>query len=190
MLPSKAPNLNQILFKGYRIDEFNKPKIKKIIAVTIAQILILPLLNNGNKDMIIKNTKKTNPKFLFDEILIFFKFIDLIVNYLIKIYQFLEPLLSCKNCNFYNNNMTTQIFLFTFFNLVSPSVLCHEFYFQNQITIFHKLMFRSKSKEQGLGTIFSVLRWWWCLGLLDFGMVLVPLFRVQYGHSEKRFRGY
>ena len=29
--PSKIPNLNQILFKGFRVDEFNKPKIKKII---------------------------------------------------------------------------------------------------------------------------------------------------------------
>ena len=70
VLPSKAPNLNQILFKGYRIDEFNKPKIKKIIASTIAQILILPSLNNGNNEIIKKNAKKTIPKLLFDEILI------------------------------------------------------------------------------------------------------------------------
>ena len=33
--PNKIPNLNQILFKGDKAEEFNKPKIKKIIA-TIA----------------------------------------------------------------------------------------------------------------------------------------------------------
>ena len=83
--PNKIPNLNQILFKGDNTDEFKRPKIKKIIATTIAQTLTLPSLNNGNKEMIIKNIKKTIPKFLFDEILIFFKFIDLTKNYLIKI---------------------------------------------------------------------------------------------------------
>ena len=83
--PNKIPNLNQILFKGDNTDEFKRPKIKKIIATTTAQTLTLPSLNNGNKEMIIKNIKKTTPKFLFDEILIFFKFIDLIKNYLIKI---------------------------------------------------------------------------------------------------------
>ena len=84
-VPNIIPNLNQILFKGYNTDEFKRPKIKKIIATTTAQILIFSSLNNGNKEMIIKNIKKTTPKFLFDEILIFFKFIDLIKNYLIKI---------------------------------------------------------------------------------------------------------
>ena len=83
--PNKIPNLNQILFKGDNTDEFKRPKIKKIIAITTAQILIFSSLNNGNKEMIIKNIKKTTPKFLFDEILIFFEFIDLIKNYLIKI---------------------------------------------------------------------------------------------------------
>ena len=83
--PNKIPNLNQILFKGDKAEEFNKPKIKKIIATTTAQTLTLPSLNNGNKEMIIKNIKKTTPKFLFDEILIFFEFIDLVKNYLIKI---------------------------------------------------------------------------------------------------------
>jgi len=84
--PNKIPNLNQILFKGDNTDEFKRPKIKKIIATTTAQTLTLPSLNNGNKEMIIKNIKKTTPKSLFDEILIFFKFIDLIKNYLIKVY--------------------------------------------------------------------------------------------------------
>lgn len=86
--PKKIPNLNQILFKGDNADEFNRPKVKKVIAIIAAQTLTLPSLNNGNKEMIIKNKKKTTPKFLFDEILIFFKFINLIVNYLIKIFQF------------------------------------------------------------------------------------------------------
>ena len=27
--PSKIPNLNQILFNGFKMDEFNKPKFKK-----------------------------------------------------------------------------------------------------------------------------------------------------------------
>ncbi len=83
--PNKIPNLNQILFKGDNTDEFKRPKIKKIIAITTAQILIFSSLNNGNKEMIIKNTKKTTPKFLFDEILRFFEFINLIKNNLIKI---------------------------------------------------------------------------------------------------------
>ncbi len=84
-VPNIIPNLNQILFKGDNTDEFKRPKIKKIIATTTAQILIFSSLNNGNKEMIIKNIKKTTPKFLFDEILIFFEFIDLVKNYLIKI---------------------------------------------------------------------------------------------------------
>ena len=83
--PNKIPNLNQILFKGDNTDEFKRPKIKKIIATTTAQTLTLPSLNNGNKEMIIKNIKKTTPKFLFDEILILFEFIILSENYLIKI---------------------------------------------------------------------------------------------------------
>ena len=92
--PNKIPNLNQILFKGDNTDEFKRPKIKKIIAITTAQILIFSSLNNGNKEMIIKNIKKTTPKFLFDEILRFFEFINLIKNYLIKInYIYLNILL-------------------------------------------------------------------------------------------------
>ena len=83
--PNKIPNLNQILFKGDNTDEFSRPKIKKIIATNTAQILIFSSLNNGNIDTIKKNIKKTTPKFLFDEILIFCEFIGLIENYLIKI---------------------------------------------------------------------------------------------------------
>ena len=82
--PNKIPNLNQILFKGDNTDEFKRPKIKKIIAITTAQILIFSSLNNGNNETIIKNIKKTTPKFLFDEILRFFELINSIKNYLIK----------------------------------------------------------------------------------------------------------
>ena len=67
-LPSKIPNLNQILFKGLRIDEFSKPKIKKNIASIIVEILILPPLNNGYNEIIKKNVKKTNPKLLLEDI--------------------------------------------------------------------------------------------------------------------------
>jgi len=82
--PNKIPNLNQILFKGDNTDEFNRPKIKKIIATTAAQILIFPSLNNGKIDTIKKNIKKTTPKLLFDEILIFLELINLIKDYLIR----------------------------------------------------------------------------------------------------------
>ena len=36
IVPNKIPNLNQILFKGVKIEEFNKPKIKKITARIMA----------------------------------------------------------------------------------------------------------------------------------------------------------
>ena len=74
-LPNRIPNLNQILFSGDKIFEFSKPKIKKVIAITMAQILILPSLNKGNIEIIKKNRKKTIPKLLFVPILIllFFK---------------------------------------------------------------------------------------------------------------------
>ena len=74
-LPNKIPNLNQILFKGLKIDEFNRPNIKKIIASIIAQILILPSSNNGNNEIIRKNAEKTNPKLLLEPISISFLFI-------------------------------------------------------------------------------------------------------------------
>tara|TARA_B100000767_G_scaffold106061_1_gene101851 strand:- start:393 stop:668 length:276 start_codon:yes stop_codon:yes gene_type:complete len=78
-LSNKIPNLNQILFNGLKIDEFNKPKIKKIIAGIIAQILKLPSLNNKYNEIIKKNTKKTNPKLLLEPILIIVLFI--LINY-------------------------------------------------------------------------------------------------------------
>ena len=74
-LPNRIPNLNQILFNGVNIFEFNNPKIKKIIAIIKDQILIFPSLNKGNTETIKKNRKKTIPKLLFVPILIllFFK---------------------------------------------------------------------------------------------------------------------
>ena len=74
-LPSKIPNLNQILFNGVKIFEFNNPKTKKIIAIIKDQILIFPSLNKGNIETIKKKRKKTIPKLLFVPIfiLLFFK---------------------------------------------------------------------------------------------------------------------
>ena len=74
-LPNKIPNLNQILFNGVRIFEFNNPKIKKNKAINKDQILIFPSLNKGNIETIKRNRKKTIPKLLFVPILIllFFK---------------------------------------------------------------------------------------------------------------------
>ena len=60
--PNKIPNLNQILFNRCQKLKFKKPKIKKIIAGIIAQILILLSLSSGNNEIIKKNTKKTMPK--------------------------------------------------------------------------------------------------------------------------------
>ena len=74
-LPNRIPNLNQILFNGVKIFEFNSPKIKKNIAIIKDQILIFPSPNKGNIETIKKNRKKTIPKLLFVPILIllFFK---------------------------------------------------------------------------------------------------------------------
>ena len=78
-LPNTIPNLNQILFKGLKIDEFNRPNIKKIIARIIAQILILPSSNNGNNEIIKKNAEKTNTKLLLEPISILCLFIYLML---------------------------------------------------------------------------------------------------------------
>ena len=69
-LPNKIPSLNQILFNGVNMFEFNKPKARKIKEITKDQTLISPSFNNGNIDIIRKNTKKTIPKLLFVPILI------------------------------------------------------------------------------------------------------------------------
>ena len=44
IFPNNIPNLNQILFKGPKILEFNKPNIRKIIE--IISDIILFLLHN------------------------------------------------------------------------------------------------------------------------------------------------
>ena len=70
ILPSIIPNLNQILLKGVKILEFNKPKTKKIREIITDHVLISSLLINGYK-AISKNTiKKTIPKLRFEPILI------------------------------------------------------------------------------------------------------------------------
>jgi len=70
-LPSKIPNFIHDLFKGVKIDELSKPRIKKIIAIIIDHILIFPLSNNGQNEIIRNKLKKTIPKFLFVGILSF-----------------------------------------------------------------------------------------------------------------------
>ena len=74
-LPNRIPNLNQILFNGVRVFEFNNPKTKKIIAIIKDQILIFSSFIKGNIETIKKKIKKTIPKLLFVPILIllFFK---------------------------------------------------------------------------------------------------------------------
>ena len=47
IFPKKIPNLNQILFKGNKILEFNRPKIKKTKAIITDHILTSPSLNRG-----------------------------------------------------------------------------------------------------------------------------------------------
>jgi len=73
--PNKIPNLNQSLFNGVKILEFNNPKIKKIIDKIKDQILIFLSSNSGKIEIIKKKIKKTIPKLLFVEILILFFFI-------------------------------------------------------------------------------------------------------------------
>ena len=70
--PKIIPNLNQILFKGESIFEFNNPKIKKIELKIIDQILMLSPLSNGYNATIKNTTEKTIPKLLLDPILIFY----------------------------------------------------------------------------------------------------------------------
>tara|TARA_B100000686_G_scaffold108480_1_gene115615 strand:+ start:4249 stop:4533 length:285 start_codon:yes stop_codon:yes gene_type:complete len=66
--PKNKPNLNHILFRGVKIFELIKPRIKKIIEIERDQILIIPPSNKGHM-AISKNTmKKTKPKFRFEPI--------------------------------------------------------------------------------------------------------------------------
>jgi len=66
IFPKNIPNLNQSLFKGDKILEFNKPKNKKIKEVNIDHIFISSPYINGYKAMRKKTTKKTIPKLLFE----------------------------------------------------------------------------------------------------------------------------
>ena len=68
ILPRSIPNLNQSLFKGDKIDEFNKPNIKNIIEIINDHTLKSPLLNIGYTETIRNTIKKTIPKLLFDDI--------------------------------------------------------------------------------------------------------------------------
>ena len=72
--PNKIPNLNQVLFKNVKKDEFINPKIKKIIEIIKDQILISLSFINGKNEIIKKTIEKTIPKFLLDPIFISFFF--------------------------------------------------------------------------------------------------------------------
>ena len=67
--PNRIPNLNQILFKGLKIFEFNRPKIKKITETINDHILKSSPLIKGKIAIIKKTIKKTIPKLLFELIL-------------------------------------------------------------------------------------------------------------------------
>jgi len=47
IFPRNNPNLNQTLFNGVNIFEFNKPKIKKTIEIITDQIRRFPSFNKG-----------------------------------------------------------------------------------------------------------------------------------------------
>ena len=70
MEPNKIPNLNHSLFSGVNNLELRMPREKKIIDKTNDHSLISSAFFKGHKATIKNTTKKTNPKFLFDEIFI------------------------------------------------------------------------------------------------------------------------
>jgi len=67
-LPKKSPNLVQILLRGASIYGLNKPKVINTPLRIRDQILISPLSNKGQRDIIRKKIKKTIPKLLFEAI--------------------------------------------------------------------------------------------------------------------------
>ena len=71
-LPNKIPNLNHILFKGVKSFELIRPSPRNITETINNQILTSWPFVKGHKNKIKKNKKKTIPKLLLDEILIFF----------------------------------------------------------------------------------------------------------------------
>ena len=70
ILPNNKPNLNQILFNGYKIFEFNSPRIKNAYDKTRDHTLNSPLLINGYAAINKKTTKNIIPKLLLEPILI------------------------------------------------------------------------------------------------------------------------
>jgi hypothetical protein len=66
IFPRKIPNLNQILFKGVRILEFNKPNEMKIREIISDQSLTSSPFNKGYKPISKKTIKKTIPNDLFE----------------------------------------------------------------------------------------------------------------------------
>ena len=70
IFPKNIPNIDQILLRGVRIFEFNKPSIKKIEEIIKDHILISSLLIRGYKVTNKNTTKKTIPKLLLELILI------------------------------------------------------------------------------------------------------------------------
>ena len=75
IFPRVIPSLNQSLFKGVKIDEFNKPKIKNTKESMSDHILRSPSLNTGYTETIKKTKKKSNPKLLLELNLISLLFI-------------------------------------------------------------------------------------------------------------------
>ncbi len=70
IFPNNIPILNQSLFKGVKILEFNKPRTKKIKEIIIDQTLISSLWVKGYKAISKKTIKKTIPKLRLELILI------------------------------------------------------------------------------------------------------------------------
>ena len=62
IFPRIIPNLNHSLFRGVKIDEFIKPRIKNIKQSMSDHILRSPSLNNGYIETIRKTKKKNYSK--------------------------------------------------------------------------------------------------------------------------------
>ena len=77
IVPKNKPNLNHSLFNGVRILELVNPKTKKIKDTRIDQILIGSENIKGQRLIIRKTVKNTNPKFLLVPILI------LLINFIV-----------------------------------------------------------------------------------------------------------
>ena len=75
ILPNNNPNLNQIKFRGVKIDELTIPKIKNINDNITDQVLNSSPFIIGYNATAKKNIKNTIPKLLFEEIFIFLSII-------------------------------------------------------------------------------------------------------------------